>query len=233
MPLPKIILIHGLNNRPEGFWPLRDSLIAHGYEVHLVRLPGHGEDRSETASWEKASQVFDENLKKLTDSPYAVIAFSQGALYFQLWLKTSKAPKPICQFLLSPALFVRNFDKLKHLVRALPGKMIIPSPMPKPLRRYPYLFVSEYRNLFSGVKKFSETPFEFIVPTMVIVDPQDEVVDAQKLKQEFGEHVTYLERPYLRGKRPGKYHIIFHPDYFEDQGWERFIQKITSFINSF
>lgn len=233
MPLPKIILIHGLNNRPEAFWPMRDSLNALGYETHLVRLPGHGDDRNETKTWEKASEVFDQSLKELTNSPYAVIAFSQGALYLQLWLKTTQAPKPVCQILLSPALFVRNFDKLKILVRMLPAKLIIPSPMPKAFKRFPYLFISEYRHLFEGVKKFSETPFEFVIPTMVIVDPHDELVDAKKLKKEFGDHVTYLERPYLKFKQPGKYHIIFHPDYFETEGWERFIQKVSVFIRSF
>lgn len=233
MPLPKIILIHGLNNGLEAFWPLRDSLVHLGFEIRLVCLPGHGENRNETGSWEEASMIFERSLKEITSSPYAVIAFSQGALYFQLWLNSSQAPKPVCQLLLAPALFVKNYERLNILMRYLPGKLIVPSAMPKILRRFPYLFINEYRHLFAGIKKYSESPWNFAVPTIVMIDPEDELVDAKKLKEVFGQQVHFVNRPYLKGPQLGKHHFIFHPDYFQKDDWQQFIQTITHFFSSF
>lgn len=230
MQLPNIILIHGLNNRPEAFWPIRDTFIDLGYKVHLVCLPGHGEDRTETESWERASGVFKKSLEELTQDPYVVMAFSQGAVYFQDWLTSHKMRKPLGQILLSPALFIRNSFLIGMLTKILPPKFKIPSTMPTPLRRYNFLYVSEYRNLLEGIKRFSLGELKFPIPTLVIVDNKDELVDAKQLKKNFGNQVTILERPYLLGRRPGKYHIIFHPDYYEKQHWDEFILTLHQWI---
>jgi esterase/lipase len=232
MQLPNIILIHGLNNRPEAFWPIRDAFIDLGFKVHLLCLPGHGEDRTETENWKRASGVFKESLLEVTKDPYAVIAFSQGALYFQDWLASHEVKLPVAQILLSPALFIRNSLMVGMITKFLPAKFKIPSTMPQPLRRYNFLYVSEYRNLLEGMKKFHSSNLKFPIPTMVIVDSKDELVDARKLKEKFGSQVTIMERPYLEGRRPGKYHIIFHPDYHDAQGWKQFIQNISEFIRS-
>lgn len=235
MPLPKILLIHGLNNRPEAFWSLRDSLVDLGYIVHLITLPGHGEERTELENWNRSSAAFKETMKDLTKDPYVVIAFSQGALHFQDYMTENLVTLPVAQILLAPALFLRNYSIVKRLAKILPATFKIPSTMPKPFRRYDFLYVGEYRNLLEGVKKFGEGKLKFPVPTMVIVDKKDELVDAAKLKAKFDSHVTILERPFLFGRRPGKHHIIFHPDYYENQGWEKFITDIHQWIglNSF
>lgn len=230
MQLPKIILIHGLNNRAEAFWPMRDSFIDLGYTVHLVKLPGHGEDRAETENWDRASGVFKKSLEEITKDPYVVIAFSQGALYFQEWLKTKNVRLPEAQILLSPALFIRHSKLVNWIAKILPPKFKIPSTMPKSLRRHHYLLVSEYRNLFDGIDRFAKSKLEFPIPTLVLVDSKDELVDAKRLKEKFNSHVTILERPYLFGRRPGKHHIIFHPDYYEKDGWSKFIQTIHQWI---
>jgi esterase/lipase len=230
MQLPNIILIHGLNNRPEAFWPIRDSFIDLGYKVHLVCLPGHGEDRTETENWDRASGVFKKSLEEISQDPYVVIAFSQGALYFQDWLTSNDVRMPLAQILLSPALFIRNSTLISLLTKILHPKMKIPSTMPESLRRYHFLYISEYRNLLEGIKKFGLGKLKFPIPTMVVVDNKDELVDAKKLKMKFDSHVTILERPYLLGRRPGKYHIIFHPDYFEKQHWDEFITTLHQWI---
>lgn len=230
MQLPNIVLIHGLNNRPEAFWPFRDSLVELGYRVHLACLPGHGEDRTETENWDRASGVFKKSLEDITKDPYVVIAFSQGALYFQDWLASNNVKLPQAQILLSPALFIRNSHLVGMLTKILPPKFKIPSTMPKTLRRYDFLYVGEYRNLLEGIKKFSLGELKFPIATMVVVDYKDELVDARKLKLKFGDVVTILERPYLLGRRPGKYHIIFHPDFFEKQHWDEFIFSLHQWI---
>jgi hypothetical protein len=71
--------------------------------------------------------------------------------------------------------------------------------------------------------------------TFVLIDPKDEVIDAISLKKEMDENkveLIYFSRPYLRGKRPGKHHILFHPDYFSESDWEKIIKTIGDFLRS-
>lgn len=238
MPL-KIILIHGLNNNLECFFPLRDQFKNLGYSVDLLCLPGHGDNnRDEARNFESALECFEQNILELIEDPYVVIAFSQGALYLQLWLEKNHLPLPLAQVLLAPALYIRHFGKLDMIMSGLPAFAFILSQMPRKLRRYYYLHVWEYRTLFNKAKKFQELKAPMRVPTLVLIDPKDEVVDAQKLKSELdgrnsGAEVIYYRRDYLKGRRPGKYHILFHPDYFTKDDWTAFTTNINEFIKRF
>ncbi|MBA2404169.1 MAG: alpha/beta fold hydrolase [Bdellovibrionales bacterium] len=234
MPV-KIIIIHGLNNNLECFYPFRDQIRSLGFEAELMCLPGHGQDREEARDFEVALTHFDENIQKLITGPYAVIAFSQGALYFQLWLEKYNRPLPLAQVLLAPALFIRHFSKLSMIMGRLPAFMIIISQMPRKLRRYHYLNIWEYRTLFNKARKFQEFKTPLKAPTLILIDPKDELVDAQKLKHELdgrtsGAEIEFWERKYLRGRRPGKYHVLFHPEYFTPDDWQKFTSKISEFV---
>jgi esterase/lipase len=231
----KIIIIHGLNNNMEAFFPLRDKLRSQGLEAEVLCLPGHGSDRKEALNYETALEYFDQNIKRMINGPYSVIAFSQGGLYMQLWLEKYQAPQPQAQVLLAPALYIRHLGKLSMIMSKLPSFAFILSPMPLRLRRYSYLNIWEYRTLFNKAKVFQKITTPMKVPTMILVDPNDELVEAHKIKSELdkrnsGAHVEFYERPYLKGRRPGKYHILFHPDYFKPDDWESFISKIVGFL---
>jgi esterase/lipase len=238
MPV-KIILIHGLNNNLECFFPLRDKLKSIGYDVELLTLPGHGKDnREEVRNFEVALDHFDQSMRKLIQGPYVVIAFSQGALYLQLWLEKNHQPLPMAQVLLAPALYIRHFSKLDTIMSKLPTFAFILSQMPRKLRRYYYLHVWEYKTLFDKAKKFQKIAPTMKAPTLILVDPRDELVDAQKLKVELdkrnsGAQIEFYERNYLAGRRPGKYHIMFHPEYFTPDDWEKFISKVDGFFKKF
>lgn len=227
-----LILIHGLNNNLEAFSSLKAALEARGFLCHQIVLPGHGDRREETKDTLEALRIFDERMKAVIDGPYGVIAFSQGALYLQLWMKDTTAPLPAAQFLLAPALYIRNFTYLKFIMQSLPRFFIIFSQMPKLLRRYDYLHIWEYRNLFQKAFRFSQEKTDFAVPTKILVDEKDELVDARKLKEHFPNEVDLLKRPYLAGKKPGKYHILFHPEFFTPDGWDKFLIKIKDFFSA-
>lgn len=228
----KLILIHGLNNNLEAFLPLKTALEARGFECEQIILPGHGDDREETKNSDEARKIFDSRMRAVIDErPYGVIAFSQGALYLQLWLEETSADKPTAQILLAPALFIRNARYLNFVLQALPKFFIIMSQMPKILRRYDYLYIWEYRNLFLMAKTFEQKMRSFKVATKILVDEKDELVDAQRLNQKFPQEVELINRPYLKGKKPGKYHILFQPDYFNQADWNYLIQTIAKLLD--
>lgn len=234
MPV-KIIIIHGLNNNREGFFPLSNALNLLGYETEILCLPGHGEDREECQDAKQAMRSFDLRMKKVIQNPYSVIAFSQGALYLQLWLESNPSPLPRAQILLSPALFIRHLHLLNKLMSALPSFMFFMSQTPKKLRRYNFLYIWEYRNLFQKAKQYETSKIQMKVPSLILIDPKDEVVDAQRLEEELAKrnsvvNFEYFERAYLKGRRPGKHHILFNPEYFTPNDWKSFVTKIDEFF---
>jgi pimeloyl-ACP methyl ester carboxylesterase len=231
----KVLLIHGLNNTLESFRPLQEKLISLNFNCVLICLPGHGENRQECPNLELAMKKFDQLLKPHIKDDYTVVAFSQGALYFQLWLNKQVENRPLKQVLLAPALSIRFFGIAEKIIAALPRVSIIPSQTPKQFRKYPFLFGWEYKILFKAATEFSGLEIKLPVPTLVLIDPKDEVIDSISLKKVMDrEHVRmiYFSRPYLKGKRPGKHHILFHPDYFSQSDWEKIIKTINDFLKT-
>ena len=231
LKLPKLILIHGMNNAPEAFAPLQMELIQLGFEVHPLSLPAHAQEREENQNVQRAMDVFDRQMSPHSKSPYVAVAFSQGALYLQLWIALHPERAPLAQVLLAPALCIKRINLLEHLARVIPAKWRVPSQTPKSLRRFDQLYLWEYRTLFEKARKFQENP-QLLAPTLILVDEKDELISCKMLCQEFGNKVEVLHRPYLRGRRPGKYHILFHPAYFTPTDWTKLIQKIVGFLVS-
>lgn len=225
---PKIIFFHGLNNNQECFGPLITHFKNLGFETELVVLPGHGRDRREARNLKSALTAFEQSMKRLKDSPYYAIAFSHGALYLQLWLEKNHPHRPLKQVLLAPALYIHRQKIIEKLLRVIPSFIVIKSLAPKKFRRYEILTAGEYNTLVQGILTYQKVKKSFKIPTMVMIDPKDELVHAHKLKQELKD-VDFIERDYLK-MGMGGHHILFHPDYFEKAQWDEFTRKIETFL---
>ena len=231
---PKIVFFHGLNNNPTCFGPLVDHFKGLGYETELIILPGHGADRTETKKYEDAIKAFDQSIKRLEGLSYYAIAFSQGALYLQLWLEKNQTHTPIKQVLLAPALFLQRYKVIKILLKILPSSFCFKSLSPKPFRRYEIMNLWEYKTLFKGVSDFQKSRAAFKIPTLVLIDPKDELVNARTLKRELDKwnphfSVKFYERKYLK-KGIARHHILFHPEYYEKDDWKKFTGLIKDFL---
>lgn len=234
----KLLIIHGLNNNLEGFAPLKEACEKMGFEAHVITLPGHGENRDEARSFEAAFAAFSESLKNLTTSPYHVIAFSQGALFFQLWLQTHPASLPLSQILLAPALFIKRQSLIERVITLLPSFAFIKSQTPFKVRRYPRLYIWEYRTLFEAVRRYQKAQVPFPVPTLVMMDPQDELINAAVLENTLQSwntenfKIQLIDRPVISAPGLGKHHVIFHPDYYEPGMWLDFVGRIKRFLSA-
>lgn len=232
--LPKIVFFHGLNNNPECFGPIMSHFRNSGYETEMVILPCHGENRKEAKNSKEALRVFDQSMKKLQDTKYIAIAFSHGALYLQLWMEKNPEHKPLKQILLAPALFIRKQKLIEKAMKILPAFVLIKSLAPKAFRRYEILTAGEYNILVQGIVTYQKVMKELKVPSLVMIDPKDELVHAQNLKagleeKNKGLEVQFIERPYLK-KGIGCHHILFHPDYYNESDWDKFLQKLYAFL---
>ena len=230
--LPRLILIHGMNNNLECFYPFRNSLKAAGFPVEMIVLPNHGESRDEVKDLEEALVHFDHSLSSLVNEPYVVVAFSQGAQYFQLWLKRFKHRRPDSLVLLAPAVFINYRPLLDPLFHFFPRAFYLSSRMPKLFRRYDRLFFWEYRLLFSGVEAFKSGERLKDIPTIVLIDPKDELVNAKRVQEYYkslGARLVLIQRKGL-AKGLGQHHIIFHPDYYSEGEWRDFFESIVSHL---
>lgn len=230
---PRILFIHGLNNNHDSFKPIIQHFESRGFETEFLVLPGHDDKRQKAGSFDNSLAIFDQKMKSLGDKPYYVIAFSHGALYLQLWMEKNPTNKPLKQALLAPALYTHRQSMVRSLLRMLPSFLWVKSFSPKEFRRYEFLTVSEYRMLLQGMVNFHKRQKSFQIPTMVIIDPKDELVDAATLKEEVEKkndiNVIFYERSYLQ-KGLGSHHILFHPDYFLPNDWTLFMSSIEDFF---
>lgn len=233
---PKIVIFHGLNNNPQGFEPLKNHFESLDYETEMIILPCHGENRFEAKNDIEALRCFSESMKRLEGQDYFAIGFSHGALYLQLWMELNQGTKPLKQVLLSPALYIRKQGLIAKALPLIPSKLMIMSLQPKRFRRYNMLSAREYNILVQGILDWQKKKAPFRVPTKVLIDSEDELVDAQRLKSEVeklnsGTEVEFWERPGLK-LGAGAHHILFHPDYFSKDSWHVFTTEITAFFEN-
>jgi esterase/lipase len=227
--LPKIILIHGLNNNLESFYPMRDFLMGLGFEVSMLRLPGHDEQRENLFSLDQAMKDFDSKISALTGAPYIIVAFSLGALLYELWERTQKA-QAVKKIYLAPAFELKNKALILGLVKLFKDRFPIKSFMPRFARNRNSLLIKEYRTLFAAVDLFKED-FAVHGNAMILLDPQDELVDSRHVLRNWKNHsqIHLINRPYLKNLR-GYHHMIFHEDYYSQEDWAKFQNGIKGFL---
>jgi alpha-beta hydrolase superfamily lysophospholipase len=232
--LPKLIILHGLNNNSSTWDEFESAMKERGFRTVRVTLPGHGEKRDEGQSFEEALKKFDQTLRSHVQEPYMVVAYSLGALFFANWLIGRKENLPQKMIFLAPALYLRKEKWIRKIISSLHPKLPIPSIAPKDIMLYKTLFVWEYRNLLGGIERFQNSKDPVQVPALVMLDPQDELIDAERLKSQWqkktqGSEVIFLDR--LSQKwGPSNHHILFHSMYITAKEWEYFIGKIEGFL---
>jgi hypothetical protein len=215
--------------------PLREELERRGFETEMVILPCHGDNRFEAKNLEEALKVFTKTMKRFEGQSYHALAYSHGALYLQLWMENQMTQKPLKQVLLAPALYIRKQAFILKILPFLPSFIYILSLQPNRFRRYSILSIREYNILVQGIVKWQKLRRRFRVPSKVFIDQADELVHAEILKEELGKlnqlDVDNIERTDKK-LGFGGHHIIFHPDYFSKESWEKFIKDITDFYRA-
>lgn len=231
----RLIIIHGMNNGKDSFTPLINTFLSFGWDTHFLTLPCHGEDRFEAIDFKQSLTCFNRSMSELAQGEYAVIAFSQGGLYLQHWLENHPENLPQAQVLLAPALAIHRFRLAKVFFNIVPSFIFIKSLSPANLRRHQILYIRDYRILLSGVSLWHKIRGKMKVPTLLLIDPKDELVDGKAIEKSFGPQdelsFEYWPRDYLK-KGLGRHHILFHPFYFSESDWHNFITRIHTFLDA-
>jgi alpha-beta hydrolase superfamily lysophospholipase len=124
------VLVHGLTDSPYAMRSLGQTLLAQGYYVILLRLPGHGTvpaglDRVRWQDWYAAVELAAKHAATTAgpDKPLVLGGYSTGAalsaLYAVRTLDDPALPRPDRLYLMSAAIGISPFAFMTNIVSSL------------------------------------------------------------------------------------------------------------------
>ena len=199
------LVIHGLNLRPDKMQPIISKLTESGMDVLQLSLRGHGEnydhrngidpDKARLQSFKSVSHQLWANeaylayyqLKKRGADrgvPLFLAAFSIGGLIGLDLLAFNSGVRFDKLLLFAPALRLHAFFYLERVLSPFPS-LVIPSMAPKKYLANPAgTPIAAYNALFDGLNRFNQYAGPKLnVPTLIIIDQQDEFIPLSKLKK--------------------------------------------------
>jgi alpha-beta hydrolase superfamily lysophospholipase len=203
-PRAVALVIHGLNLDPERMQPVVDALNAEGVDVLRLSLSGHGRNfahregmdaadarmeafktvsyarwSAETlAAWREARQRAESR-----EIPLLLVGFSLGGL-LGLDLLASRPEEPCARVILfAPAVSLHGWDHLIRVFSAFP-RLVIPTLAPRHYLANPGTPMAAYNALFAALDHFeAHAGPRLNIPTLVFIDPEDELVSFAGLKR--------------------------------------------------
>jgi len=225
------LVIHGLNLRPDRMRPLADELRGMGLAVVLCSLRGHGENytpiagrssviarldsfrQTTYAGWRaevEAAYAATVALAQPTAAPLFLVAFSLGALLGCDLLATCPTVHFDRMVLLAPALALRSYSHLPHLLSRWPT-VALRSFAPRHYRNNPATPIAAYnalRTALLSLRRHADTKLN--VPTLLLIDPQDELVSPPGLQRFIQRAQLFHWRLSLVKKQPTQPELAFH-----------------------
>ncbi len=203
-PQAVALVIHGLNLDPERMQPIIDVLNENGVDALRLSMSGHGRNfarqdgvdaadarmeafkavsyhrwSAETlTAWRQARQRADQEKV-----PLVLVGFSMGGL-MGLDLLASR-PEATCEraILFAPAVSLHGWDHLIRVFSLFP-RMVIPTLAPRHYLANPGTPMAAYNALFEALDHFeAHAGPRLNVPTLVFIDPADELVSMGGVKR--------------------------------------------------
>ncbi|HEX2534849.1 MAG TPA: alpha/beta fold hydrolase [Chitinophagaceae bacterium] len=238
------LVVHGLNLKPSAMLPLVHWLSCRGSEVYLVHLSGHGEGSREMKEvtpglWAGEMQEgYDRARRAAAESgvPLYFLGYSLGALLGQSMIAGQQEGAAFDkQVLVAPAIGIRRHAYALRLLFPLGGKRTLPSFTPVGYRANPSLPLSVYRILFDEERKVLRSGFGPLrIPTLVVMDPRDELVSYRRWQQIAYNHLSSCRLlsldPNLEGRNHRYHHLVIDERTMGKANWERFTGALDGFL---
>jgi pimeloyl-ACP methyl ester carboxylesterase len=203
------VVLHGLNLDPARMEAVIDALNAAGVDALRLSLRGHGDNfrrregmdsvRSRLEEFKGVSRTLwaEETLKgcvlarraaRRNGVPFFLVGFSYGGLIALDLLADGSEVSFDRALLFAPALRLRGWDYAIRLFSPFPT-MVIPTLAPAAYLANPGTPMAAYNALFETLDHFeSRIGPRLNIPTLVVMDPGDELVSFHGLKQLAEEH---------------------------------------------
>ncbi|MCE7989418.1 MAG: hypothetical protein DYG89_50340 [Caldilinea sp. CFX5] len=246
------VVVHGLNLQPERLRPLVDEVRRWGIGAVFCSLQGHGENYQplvgqpvETARLAAFRQVsyagwrseilaaYQTAATLATDhaAPVFLLAFSLGALLGCELLVTEPTVRFDRMALLAPALALRPVSHLPYLLARWP-QIAIRSFSPRAYRANRATPVAAYltlRTALANVQRHRHPALN--VPTLVLIDPRDELVSIRGIQQLIRRHNLTHWRLHPIRKQPTRpdarfHHLIIDAECVGPAAWQTMLTQI-------
>ncbi|MEM7340583.1 MAG: alpha/beta hydrolase [Actinomycetota bacterium] len=222
-PLSVAIVVHGLNTKASLMDELIEVLVAGGHHCARVSLYGSGGVSAGNGApvrerWREIyASACDEAATRFPTLPLTGVAFSLGSLITLDYLGRDPTRSFKSLVLLAPPLSLRPVAQLvRYLVPLSRTGLRLPSAAPKSVRQRWATPLSEYSallDLASDVGRVADGPRLRQTPCLVMVSPNDELVDAAGVSRWVEAHglgarwttTAVMER---RSITPSRRHLI-------------------------
>lgn len=239
------MVVHGLNVKPTAMEPLIHWLTSSGSAVYLIQLSGHIEKSATIRDidpyvW-KDEMLDGFNTAKAAAAehglPLYFLGYSLGALLGQSMLALVLKEK--CfekQILISPAIAVRFRSSLLRLLFLMGDQIALPSLAPQAYRVNDVLPLRVYQLLFAEEKKvWKAMSSQLNIPTLVIIDPKDELISYRKLlrfikKYELTNYQVLSLDSRLGDRRGGYHHLLLDQRTMGVNNWNMAIAAMQQFF---
>lgn len=239
------LVVHGLNLRPSKMNDLVHELQKKGIQVLRLSLLGHRGSLEEMRGvdhekWLKGLQeafyLVDE-VSRERSVPLFLVGYSLGALLSLELLSGSETVQFERRILFAPAL---SFKWYSHFIKALyifGPKFVVESWNPSDYRAEKGSSMGAYQALFTSQKNLLVSDLQKINrPTLVIMDPQDELVSYQGIKeiveQRKLDQWKFLEVHNRQSTLKGKFHhLIIDQESLGKEQWEKLVERMGKFLS--
>ena len=224
--------------------PLVTWLNDQGSDVYLLSLTGHEGDgagiKTVTAmQWQQdVLKGYGTALQAAQSQNLSLffLGYSLGGLLGQSVIQLGKGIGSFTkQVLIAPAITIRPRSYLLKGLFFLGPQYLIPSYTPAAYRVHAALPLQIYRILFSEEKKWNSYPKKFPVPSLIFIDPKDELISYRKLKKEELKdewglcQVIELDSD-LRHRSGNYHHLILDEATMGEKNWGMVVKAMKYFL---
>ncbi len=221
-----VLLAHGLNLKPSKMDQLASFFNSKKCDVLRISL-GDNPDRWE----EKFNNGYDEALEhaQILERPLYFVGYSLGALMGMHFLATHPHHQIKKLSLFAPASHTRLYTRIPSLLFYLFPKSALPSFNLPDYRSREVTTLLEYKKMHELQKEIKEN--DFYLPTLVIQNPKDELVDSSELTK-FASSNSYwstLEISNRESQLPKKYHhLMIDENSCGQPMWQKILKNLTA-----
>lgn len=238
------LVTHGLNVKPDAMLQLVHFLTGYGSDVYLVCLAGHNSNcniREATGERWHSEMMTGYQVAHYAALKHSVplyfLGYSLGALLGQSMLGLSQnCPGFSKQVLLAPAIAIRRRAYLLKLLFPFGKNRMLHSYSPKehrvnkaiPLHIYATLFTEEHKVIKAACTGLNK-------PTLVFIDPKDELISHKKLVQmvqqfQLSNYQIIALDSSMKDRKSKFHHLILSEASMGVQNWQMVTSQMKSFL---
>ena len=237
-PAGIVLMVHGLNTKPEKMGELLKLFNQKNYGVYLVRLSGHRGDIKEFQTVSRELWVAKSKSRKL-DKPLIYVGFSMGGMLTLDLMSSLSIPNPaydkVIQF--APSITLNWYT---HLIRSfffMYDSFLIPN-IRNPYTANKHVPIGAYRALFYSLDSIYKNKFRYTnIPTLIFINHKDELVNLRRIRYVIEDYKltnwqlipVSTEKASLREQYN---HIIIEEAALGPKEWARIKGKISKFLKA-